>query len=70
MLFAIYQIAEQCGVTVRRLRQEIDLPEMVYWQGYRRYKAALESQARERGKMEADAERKARQERGHQMRKR
>ena len=39
-------------MTVRQLRREMGLDEMVDWQGYRRYKAALEDQAREKTKME------------------
>jgi hypothetical protein len=57
-------------VTVKRLRQEIDLPEMVDWVGYRRYVAALEDQAREKVTMEREAVREAAKKRGHQRRQR
>jgi hypothetical protein len=39
-------------MTVRQLRRETDLAEMVDWQGYQRYKAALEDQAREKAALE------------------
>ena len=57
-------------MTAAELRRRMATRELIDWMGYDRYKAALMSQARERAKMEADADRKARQERGHQMRKR
>lgn len=57
-------------MTVKRLRQEIDLPEMVDWVGYRRYVAALEDQAREKVTMEREAVREAAKKRGHQRRQR
>jgi hypothetical protein len=70
MLFATYQLAEQCHMTVRQLRREIDLHELTYWHGYRRYKAALEDQAREKAKMQRDQEREAAKQKGHARRQR
>ena len=70
MLFATYRLAEQCSMTVRQLRREIDLPEMVHWQGYYRYKAALQDQAYEKAKLQRGADRKAAQQRGRHLRKR
>ena len=57
-------------MTVRQLRREIDLHELAHWSGYRRYKAALEDQAREKVKMERDAEREAAKLKGHARRQR
>ena len=68
--YQTHDLAERLGMTAAELRRRMSLPEMVDWMGYDRYKAALMSQARERAKMEADAERKATQGRGHQLRKR
>ena len=57
-------------MTAAELRRRMATRELIDWMAYDRYKAALMSQARERAKMEADAERKATQGRGHQLRKR
>jgi hypothetical protein len=56
-------------MTVRQLRRETDLAEMVDWQGYQRYKAALEDQAREKAAMSQDAKRQAAQRHGRQRRR-
>jgi hypothetical protein len=57
-------------VTVKRLRQEIDLPEMVDWLGFWRYEAALRDQAREKVEMEREAARETAQRKGPQRRQR
>jgi hypothetical protein len=45
-------------MTAGELRRRMSLPELIDWLGYDRYKAALDDQARERVKMEREAERK------------
>lgn len=57
-------------MTVKRLRQELDLPEMVDWLGFWRYEAALRDQAREKVEMEREAARETAQRKGPQRRQR
>lgn len=62
--FITYQLAEQCHMTVKRLRHEVDLSELVDWIAYRRYVTALQDQAREKVVMQREATKK----RGHRRR--
>jgi len=46
LLFVEYRLAEMLGgMTVKELRERMDLDEVVHWIAYWRYKAALMEQA-------------------------
>ena len=45
-------------MTAGELRRRMTIRELIDWMGYDRYKGALDDQARERVKMEREAERK------------
>ena len=52
--FATFQLAETLGMTVQELERRMDVTELIEWQGYWRYKAALQDQAIEQAKMQHD----------------